>query len=68
MLFAPLQRYLPKSPLPKRDATLRAELTHLSTQILKLEKEQEVHFKRMAQLQQEIDEIKRLLKKLVADT
>ena len=62
MLFGPVQRSLPRSPLPKRDPALRAELAHLATQVLKLEKEQEVQLKRIAQIQQELEEIKRLLK------
>jgi len=55
MLFPGVQRHLPKSPLRKRDDTVRAELTHLSTRLLKLEREQEVQFKRIAQIQHELD-------------
>jgi hypothetical protein len=64
MFFATVQRHLPKSPLPKREHALRAELTHVATRLLKLEREQEVQFLRIAQIQQELDEITRLLKKI----
>ena len=65
MLFAGVQRHLPKSPLRKRgDPAVRAELTHLSTRLLNLEREQEVQFKRIAQIQHELDEIRRALEKL----
>jgi len=48
MLFPGVQRHLPKSPLRKRDSAVRAELTHLSTRLLKLEREQEIQLKRIA--------------------
>jgi len=64
MLFPGVQRHLPKSPLRKRDHALRAELAHVSTRLLKLEREQEIQLKRIAQIQHELDEIKRLLDKL----
>jgi len=66
MLFPGVQRHLPKSPLHRRDETVRAELTHLSTRLLKLEREQEVQFKRIAQIQHELDEIRRVLEKIAA--
>jgi chaperonin cofactor prefoldin len=43
---------------------VRAELTHLSTRLLKLEREQEIQFKRIAQIQHELDEIRRVLEKI----
>ncbi|HZR25800.1 MAG TPA: hypothetical protein VFA59_19535 [Vicinamibacterales bacterium] len=64
MYYQPITRHLPKSPLPRRDHSTRAELTHMSTRLLKLEREQETQFRRIAQIQQELDEIKALLKKL----
>jgi hypothetical protein len=64
MFFAPVQHHLPKSPLRKRDQAIRAELTHASTRLVKLEREQELQFQRIAQIQQELDEIKRLLRKI----
>jgi|tagenome__1003787_1003787.scaffolds.fasta_scaffold20668143_2 hypothetical protein len=64
MLFAPVQRYLPKTPLSRRDNSLRAELTHLSTVVVRLEREQETQLRRIAQIQQELDEIKRLIAKI----
>ena len=66
-LFPAPLRYLPRSrpgtgPTTRRDMTLHAELTHLSAKILELEKEQRIQFKRIADIQQDLDEIKRLLK------
>jgi hypothetical protein len=76
MLFTTAQlpgakRYLPRSepgagPTSKREAKLQAEVTLLTTQLLKLEREQALQFTRIAQIQQELDEIKNLLKKLAA--
>jgi len=66
MMYQPLQRHLPKSPLPKRDVSLRAEFTYLSTQLLRLEREQQPQFERIAQIQQELDETKQLLKRIAA--
>jgi hypothetical protein len=68
MLQPSNHRHFPRSPLDRRrDSALRAEITHLSTELLKLERNQEVQITRMAQIQQEVDEIKRLLKRLVSD-
>jgi len=63
------RRYLPRSgpamgPTSRREAALQAEVTHLSARLLKIEEEQRVQFKRIAQIQQELDEIKGLLKKI----
>jgi hypothetical protein len=66
MLFPSLHRHLPKSPLPKRNNRLRAELTHLATRIIALEREQQTQLTRTAQIQQELDEIKLLLKKMIS--
>jgi hypothetical protein len=67
MLYAPLHRHFPKSPIARRDKAIRAELTHLNTELLKIEKEQDIQLRRIAQLQQDLDEVKRLLKKLSAE-
>jgi hypothetical protein len=64
MYFPAIQRHLPKSPLPKGEHALRAELTLVATRLLKLEREQETQFRRIAQIQLELDEIKRLLEKI----
>jgi hypothetical protein len=66
MLFAPIQRDFPKTPLRRRDISLRAELTHLATVVVKLEREQETQLRRIAQIQQELDEIKHLIRKIGA--
>jgi predicted nucleic acid-binding Zn-ribbon protein len=61
-------RYLPRTPQDtantRRTAAMRAELADLSTRFHKLEREQHVQFDRIAQIQAELDEIKRLLKKM----
>jgi uncharacterized sporulation protein YeaH/YhbH (DUF444 family) len=65
MLFTGLHRNLPKSPLSRRDVALRAELTHVSSQLVKIERDQEIQFRRIADIQQELDELKRMLKRLL---
>jgi hypothetical protein len=44
--------------------TLRAEIVQLNTRVLALEREQHVQFERMAQMQQQLDELTRLVKAL----
>ena len=66
MLFPGIQRHLPKSPLSRGDAAIRAELTHVATRLIRLEREQDTQFQRIAQIQQELDDVKRLLKKIAA--
>jgi hypothetical protein len=68
VLFAPIHRHLPRSPLSRRDKALRAELTHLGAAIVKIEREQEIQFRRIAQIQQDLDEVKRLLKKIASNS
>jgi hypothetical protein len=64
-------RYLPRSnetgTQTRRFAELRAAVADLVTHIEKLQKDQDTQFRRIAQLQQDIDELRRLLKKVVAD-
>jgi hypothetical protein len=67
MFQPPIHRHLPRSPLDRRrDNGLHAEVTRLSTDLLRLEKNQQIQLARIAQIQQELDEIKRVLKKLAA--
>ena len=66
MYFQPQHYHLPRSPLAKTPAKMRAELSLLSSQLVKLEREQQVQLARIAQIQQELDDIKRLLKKAIA--
>jgi hypothetical protein len=69
MFLPPSHRHHPRSPLDRRrDAALRAELTHVSTMVLELQKDHQIQFARTAQLQREIDEIKATLKKLLERT
>jgi hypothetical protein len=67
MLFTGLHRNLPKSPLSRRDVALRAELTHVSSQLVKIERDQEIQFRRIADIQRELDELTRMLKRLLDD-
>jgi chromosome segregation ATPase len=69
MLYPTLHRYLPRhapgtGPTSKQYAAVRAELTLLSAEVARLVKELQVQFKRIAELQQDVDQIKRVLKKL----
>ena len=61
-------RYFPRTSQDtantRRTAAMRAELSDLTTQFHKLEREQRVQFERIAQIQVELDEIKRLLKSM----
>ena len=66
MMFPPVQRHLPKSPLPRRDKAIRAELTHFASRLLEIERDQQIEFRRIAQMQQELDDIKRILKTLAS--
>jgi hypothetical protein len=64
-----IKRYWPRSgaatgPTSKRESALRAEMTHLSARMLAIEREQRVQFERMAQIQQQLDAIAALLKKI----
>jgi hypothetical protein len=71
MLFTVAQvpgakRYLPRSgpgagPTSKVITALRAEMTHLNTRLLEIEREQRVQFELIVQIQQQLDEIRRLL-------
>ena len=68
MLFpATPARFAPRSAeataAARRFAALRASITDLSAHVERLQKEQDVQFRRIAQLQQDIDEIKQLLKR-----
>ena len=66
MLMPAIHRHLPRSPMERRRdiASLRAEVTHLSALVLKLERAQEVQFQRIVQIQQQLDELTKLLKNL----
>lgn len=67
MLQTFVRRHLPRTrpgtgPTSRVDMTLKAEVAHLSAEMTRLVKEQQVQFRRIAELQQQIDEILRLLK------
>lgn len=62
------KRYLPRTPEgppSKRESALKAEIVHLNTRLLDLEREQRITFERIAQLQQQLDEFTLMLRKLV---
>jgi hypothetical protein len=67
MLWTASHRHLPRSPLSRRGETeIRAELRHLATQILNLEKEHQIQVARTAQIQHELDQMKELLRTIAA--
>ncbi len=47
----------------RRDAALRAQLADVAARLVSLEREQQTQFTRIAQLQHQIDELTRLLKR-----
>ena len=68
MLFAASpHRFLPRSAeaiaASRREAAFRAQLAEIQEQLETVRKEQDVQFRRMAQIQQDIDEIKKVLLK-----
>jgi len=46
----------------RREAALRVQVSDLTSRIQVLEKEQQIQFKRIAELQQQLDQAMRLLK------
>jgi uncharacterized sporulation protein YeaH/YhbH (DUF444 family) len=68
MLASTGHRYFPRSPQEsaalRREAAFRAQVSELREAMERLEKEQAIQFQRFAQVQQELDEIRRLLKKV----
>jgi len=67
-----VSRNLPRSrpgtgPTSTNDATLRAELAQMNAEVARLVKEQQVQLRRIADIQAELDEVKRLLRALVKD-
>ena len=67
MLFPARHRYHPRSQQERerdrRHAAVRAEVADVSTRLQTLEKEQRVQFKRIAEIQQQLDELMRVVKK-----
>jgi peptidoglycan hydrolase CwlO-like protein len=63
-------RFIPRSSEQsaerRRFAALRATVDDIQGAIESMRKEQDIQFKRIAQLQQDIDELKRLLRKQTA--
>jgi hypothetical protein len=47
----------------RRFAALRAAIDDLTANVGKIEKEQDIQLRRIAQIQQDLDELKRLLRK-----
>jgi hypothetical protein len=70
MLLPPVHRHLPRSrpgtgPTSRSDIALRAEVTHLTAEVTRLIKEQDVQFRRIADIQRQLDEIQRTLTRLL---
>ena len=70
MLFPARHRYHPRSQQDndrkRRDAALRAQVADLAEHVMALEQEQQVQLKRIAEIQQQLDTVTKLLKQLVA--
>jgi hypothetical protein len=67
MLFSTTHRHLPRrGPHPplRGDAVTREEFIRLSAQLQALQREQEIQFKRFAQIQHELDVLKKLREKM----
>jgi hypothetical protein len=68
MHFPPMHRHAPKRNVlpthPLRDETARREIARLSAQLDELRRDVQVQFTRIAQMQADLDEIKRLLRGL----
>lgn len=68
MFFHPTHRHAPKRNVlpthPLRDETARREIARLSAQVDELKRDVHVQFTRIAQMQADLDEIKRLLRAL----
>ena len=72
MLSPPVHRHLPRNrpgtgPTSRSETALRAEVAHLTSEVARLAKEQQVQFQRIAEIQAQLDEIQRALKKLLPD-
>jgi hypothetical protein len=67
LLFPSRHRYHPRTQQDRdrtrRDAAVRALIADLATRLSAFEKEQQVQFKRIADLQAQLDELVRLVKK-----
>jgi hypothetical protein len=70
MLFPARHRYHPRSQQDhdrkRRDAALRAQVVDLAEHVTALEQEQRLQLKRIAEIQQQLDTIMKLLKQLAA--
>jgi hypothetical protein len=67
MLASVAARYFPRSEqesaLRRRSAALQAAMKQLGDRVDDLQREQQTQFQRIAQIQADLDEIKRLLKR-----
>ena len=68
MLFPATQRYHPRQPQDReqkrREAAFRAELSDLGSRLLALEQEQRIQLLRTSQIQQQLDELAKLVLQL----
>ncbi len=67
MYFPPTHRHLPRRnvlPLqPIRDDAARREVARLAAEVEQLHRDMQIQFTRIAQMQADLDEIKKLLKR-----
>ena len=67
MLFPTRHRFHPRSEQDRdrerRETAMRAQMADVMDRLGSLEREQQTQFKRIAQLQHQLDELTRLLKK-----
>jgi hypothetical protein len=59
-----IHRHLPRRPTFKGDEVGRHEFTRLMALVHAIQREQDIQMKRIAQVQQELDELKALIKRL----
>jgi hypothetical protein len=66
MYFPPTQRHSPKRNVlptqPMRDDAARREIARVAAQVEELRRDVQVQFTRIAQIQADLDEIKKLLR------
>jgi len=67
LLFPTRHRYHPRAQQDRerdrRDAAFRAQVADLAVRLQALEKEQQIQFKRIAEIQHQLDALMRLVKK-----
>jgi hypothetical protein len=71
MLFPARHRYHPRGQQDRdrdrRDAAVRAQMADLTTRMAAVEREQQIQFTRIAELQVQLDDLLRLVKQWIRD-